>query len=104
MNVKILKLLEKDARMSAAEIAAITRLSEDEVKREISEMEKDGIIRFYQDQLDPKAAQHLAVKYPVCQVKVMLGQYPHLVLKMKKGERNTEFIIELLKCFLSAKG
>ncbi len=66
--------------------------------------EKDGIIRFYQDQLDPKAAQLLAVKYPVCQVKVMLGQFPHLMLKMKKGERNTEFIIELLKCFLSAKG
>ncbi|MBE6599149.1 MAG: transcription-repair coupling factor [Ruminococcaceae bacterium] len=63
--------------------------------------EKDGVIRLYQDNLNPKAAQSLAVKYPMCQLKVMLGQAPHLVMKMKKGERNTDFIIEILKYFLS---
>ncbi len=47
MNVKILKLLEKNARMEAKDIAMVTDLSEDEVKREISEMEKAGIIRGY---------------------------------------------------------
>ena len=65
--------------------------------------EKDGVIRFYQDPLDPKAAQALAVKYPMCRVKVMLGQFPHLLLQMKKGERNTEFIMELLRFILSVK-
>ena len=47
LNVKILKLLEKNARMEAKDIAMVTDLSEDEVKREISEMEKAGIIRGY---------------------------------------------------------
>jgi len=36
-------------------------------------------------------------------VKVMLGQFPHLLLQMKKGERNTEFIMELLRFILSVK-
>ncbi len=63
--------------------------------------EKDGILRLYQDALNPKAAQMLAARYPMCQLKVMLGQFPHLVMKMKRGERNTEFIIEVLKYFLS---
>lgn len=47
MNVKILKLLEKNARMETKDIATVTGLTEDEVKREISEMEKAGIIRGY---------------------------------------------------------
>jgi DNA-binding Lrp family transcriptional regulator len=47
MNVKILKLLEKNARMETKDIATVTGLSEDEVKREISEMERAGIIRGY---------------------------------------------------------
>ena len=42
MNVKILKLLEKNARMEIADIATVTGLSENEVRYEISEMEKAG--------------------------------------------------------------
>ena len=45
MNVKILKLLEKNARMSSEDIATVTGLTTDEVEREIREMEADGIIR-----------------------------------------------------------
>ncbi len=52
MNIKILKLLEKDARMSTADIATITGLSEAEVKKEISEMEESGIIRGYKGVID----------------------------------------------------
>ncbi len=52
MNVKILKLLEKNARMEIADIATVTSLSEDEVRREISEMEKSGIIRGYKGVID----------------------------------------------------
>ena len=52
MNVKILKLLEKNARMEIADIATVTGLSEDEVRREISEMEKAGVIRGYKGVID----------------------------------------------------
>lgn len=52
MNVKILKLLEKNARMEIADIATVTGLSENEVRCEISEMEKAGIIRGYKGVID----------------------------------------------------
>ena len=52
MNVKILKLLEKNARMEISDIATVTDLAEDEVRREIAEMEKAGIIRGYKGVID----------------------------------------------------
>ena len=52
MNKKILKLLEKDARLSDASIATICGITEDEVRAQIKEMEKDGIIRGYKGVID----------------------------------------------------
>ena len=52
MNIKILKLLEKNARMAIADIATVTELTEEEVRREIAEMEKAGIIRGYKGVID----------------------------------------------------
>ena len=52
MNAKILKLLEKNARMQSADIATVTGLSVEEVDREIAEMERDGIIRGYKGVID----------------------------------------------------
>ena len=52
MNVKILKLLEKDARISAEDIATICGITEDEAIREIREMEAEGIIRGYKGIID----------------------------------------------------
>ncbi len=52
MNLMILKLLEKDARMSVADIATAAELSEEEVRREIAEMEKAGIICGYKGVID----------------------------------------------------
>ncbi len=52
MNKKILKLLEKDARISNEDIATITGLTVDEVRREISDMENEGIIRGYKGIID----------------------------------------------------
>ena len=52
MNVKILKLLEKDARMSLSDLAAATGLTESEVQTEIREMEKAGIICAYKGVID----------------------------------------------------
>ena len=45
MNVQILKLLAKNARMSNKELAVCTGLSEDEVISEIEEMTSMGLIR-----------------------------------------------------------
>ena len=47
MNKKILKLLEKDARMTYAEIAAVLGSDEATVKAQIAEMERAGIICGY---------------------------------------------------------
>lgn len=52
MNVKILKLLEKDARISAEDIATICGITEGEAVREIKEMEAEGIIRGYKGIID----------------------------------------------------
>ena len=52
MNVKILKLLEKNARLSVKDMATVTALSEKEVENEISEMEESGIIRGYKCVID----------------------------------------------------
>ena len=61
MNKKILKLIEKNARMEYADIAAITDLSEEEVKREIAEMEADGIICGYKGVIDWEKVDNTAV-------------------------------------------
>ena len=45
MNTKILKLLEKNARMEISDIATVIGAEESEVEKEIREMEETGIIR-----------------------------------------------------------
>ena len=52
MNLKILKLLEKNARMATEDIATVTGLTVEEVEREIAAMEQDGIIRGYKGIID----------------------------------------------------
>ena len=52
MDKKILKLLEKNARIDVKDIAAITGKSEDEVASEIKEMEAEGLIRGYKGIID----------------------------------------------------
>ena len=52
MNIQILKLLAKDARMSNADISAVTGIDECEVAKEIAEMKKDGLIRGFKTVID----------------------------------------------------
>ena len=52
MNTKILKLIEKNARMSNEDIATATGLSVSEVEGEIGKMEAEGIIRGYKGVID----------------------------------------------------
>ena len=52
MNMKLLKLLNKDARYSVEDLAVMLGLSEEEVASEIDQMEKDGVICGYKPLID----------------------------------------------------
>ena len=57
MNIKLLKLLNKNARTAPANLATMLGISEEEVLTQIAEMEREGLIRGYKavidwDQLD----------------------------------------------------
>ena len=52
IDVKILKLLEKNARLSDEDIAVVAEVSESEVAERIAALEKDGIIRGYKGVVD----------------------------------------------------
>ena len=57
MNIKLLNLLNKNARASTADLATMLGMSEEDVVAQIDEMEKEGLIRGYKavidwDQLD----------------------------------------------------
>ena len=52
MDKKILKLIEKNARMEIADIATVTGLTECEVAEKIKAMQKEGIIRGYKGVID----------------------------------------------------
>ncbi len=47
MEEELLKILERDARISKSKIAEILGVSEEEVKKKIKEFEEKGIIRKY---------------------------------------------------------
>ncbi len=52
MKYEILKLLNKNARYSADEIAIMLNISTDEVNDSIKQLEKDGLIRGYKAVID----------------------------------------------------
>lgn len=52
MNLKLLKLLNKDAHTGTEELATMLGITPDEVKKEIREMEDAGIIRGYKAVID----------------------------------------------------
>ena len=61
MDKKILKLLERNARIEIKDSAAITGKTEAEVKEEIRNMEKDGIICGYKGVIDWESVETDAV-------------------------------------------
>ena len=52
MNTKLLKLLNRDSRASVKDLSAMLGLSEDQVREEIAEMERTGVIRGYKAVID----------------------------------------------------
>ena len=52
MNLKLLKLLDKNARYTNAELSVMLGITEDEVEKEIKDLEKEGYIRGYKAVVD----------------------------------------------------
>lgn len=52
MNKKLLKLLNKDSRTPPAELAVMLGVSEEDVRREIATLEREGVIRGYKAVID----------------------------------------------------
>lgn len=52
MNKKLLKLLEKNARYTIADLATMLGLSEEEIRTQIDEMQKNGLIRGFKTVVD----------------------------------------------------
>lgn len=52
MKEKLLALLDEDARYTAAELATMLGVSEQEVRAQISDLERGGIIRGYKTLID----------------------------------------------------
>ena len=52
MNIKLLKLLSKNARYTVHELSVMSGISEDDVVAEVSAMEKEGLIRGYKAVID----------------------------------------------------
>ena len=52
MNTKLLKLLNKDSRTSVKDLAVMLGMTEDEIRAEIEEMEREGYIRGYKAVID----------------------------------------------------
>jgi Lrp/AsnC family leucine-responsive transcriptional regulator len=57
-NIEILKLLQRDPRMSVAELARKIKMSNPAAKERVRRLEKSGVIAGYRLELDPKAAGH----------------------------------------------
>ena len=70
MNTKILKLIERDAKMSVEDIAAAAGVSTAEAAAEIAEMERGGIIRGYKGIIDWSKADSARVS-AIIELKVM---------------------------------
>ena len=52
MNKKLLKLLEKNARYTTTDLATMLGITEDEVRAQIEEMKKEGLIRGFKTVVD----------------------------------------------------
>ena len=51
-DIEVLRILERDARTTPAQIAAMTGLSEEWVRQMVAEFEADGTIRSYKTRVD----------------------------------------------------
>ncbi|MBR2926827.1 MAG: Lrp/AsnC family transcriptional regulator [Clostridia bacterium] len=122
MNIKLLKLLNKDSRTDVRDLAVMLSMSEEQVRADIAELEREGVIRGYKavidwDRLDgayvsaiieikvtPKAGfgfEDVAakiMKYPAVEsVYLMSGVYDlNVVVKGKTFQEVAQFVAKEL--------
>ena len=70
MKRQILGLLEKDARITNADIAAVVGITESEAARLVGEMEADGIIKGYKCVIDREKLEDDGIVSAIIELKV----------------------------------
>lgn len=70
MNMKLLKLIERDAHISTKDMATMLGLTEEEVCGEIAEMEKAGVIRGYKTVVDWERLDEASFVSAIIELKV----------------------------------
>jgi Lrp/AsnC family leucine-responsive transcriptional regulator len=95
-DLRILSVLQRDGRITNAELAEQVRLSASACHRRVARLEKDGVIAGYAAMLDPKAVGRPATVF----VEITLaGQSDEL---LDAFEREVARIPDVLECHLMA--
>src|SRR5947207_15940738 len=75
-NIEILKLLQRNPRMSIAELARKIKMSNPATKERVRRLEKSGVIAGYRLELDPKAAGHEITAF--VRIRPLPGHLPNM--------------------------
>ena len=96
LDIKLLKALQKDGRMSNADLAESVALSPSACHRRVQRLEKDGVIRNYVALLNPRAVDRRATVFVEITLK---GQADEI---LEAFERQVALIPDVLECHLMA--
>ncbi len=96
LDIKLLKALQKDGRMSNADLADSVALSPSACHRRVQRLEKEGVIRNYVALLNPRAVDRRATVFVEITLK---GQAEEI---LQAFERQVALIPDVLECHLMA--
>ncbi len=96
LDIKLLNALQKDGRMSNAELADRVALSPSACHRRVQRLERDGVIRNYVALLNPRAVDRRATVFVEITLK---GQAEEI---LQDFERQVALIPDVLECHLMA--
>jgi Lrp/AsnC family leucine-responsive transcriptional regulator len=96
LDIKLLKALQKDGRMSNAELADSVALSPSACHRRVQRLEREGVIRNYVALLNPRAVDRRATVFVEITLK---GQADEI---LQAFERQVALIPDVLECHLMA--
>jgi len=96
LDIKLLKALQKDGRLSNANLAESVALSPSACHRRVQRLEKEGVIRNYVALLNPRAVDRRATVFVEITLK---GQADEI---LQAFERQVALIPDVLECHLMA--
>jgi len=96
LDIKLLKALQKDGRMSNADLAESVALSPSACHRRVQRLEREGVIRNYVALLNPRAVDRRATVFVEITLK---GQADEI---LEAFERQVALIPDVLECHLMA--